>query len=84
MGGTMQKVLSSQSRIDKVIADIVFDFNTKPRLNGMKGNAIVVAGSILEACKYYNSFQGTEFKNKCAIYLLQSSYKRHNYRRHRS
>ncbi len=65
--GTMQKVLSSQSRIDRVIADIVFDFNTKPRLNSNQGNAIIVAGSILEACKYFNSFQNTEFKGRCAI-----------------
>jgi type I restriction enzyme, R subunit len=65
--GTMQKVLSSQSRINKVIADVTLDFSTKQRLSNNQGNAIIVAGSILEACKYFNSFQNTEFKGRCAI-----------------
>jgi type I restriction enzyme R subunit len=65
--GTMQKVLSSRSRMDKVVSDIVFDFSVKPRLSSSKGNAILVAGSIYEACKYYELFQQTEFKNRCAV-----------------
>ncbi len=31
------------------------------------GNAILVASSIYEACKYYNLFLQTELKNRCAI-----------------
>jgi len=65
--GTLQKVLSSRSRMDKVVSDIVFDFSVKPRLSSHTGNAILVAGSIYEACKYYELFQQTEFKNRCAI-----------------
>lgn len=65
--GTMQSVLSSKSRISKVVNDIVFDFSIKPRLNNGKGNAILVASSIYEACKYFELFQQTEFKGKCAI-----------------
>ncbi len=65
--GTMQMVLSSRSRMEKVVSDIVFDFSVKPRLNSFTGNAILVAGSIYEACKYYELFQKTEFKNRCAI-----------------
>lgn len=65
--GTMQKVLSSRSRMEKVVADIVFDFNIKPRLDSERGNAILVANSIYEACKYYELFQKTPLKNKCAI-----------------
>lgn len=65
--GTMQKVLSSRSRMSKIVADIVFDFSTKPRLNSDVGNAILVAGSIYEACKYYALFQDTSLKNKSAI-----------------
>lgn len=65
--GTMQKVLSSRSRMDKVVADVVFDFNTKARLNSNTGNAILVASSIYEACKYYEIFQRTPLKGKCAI-----------------
>jgi type I restriction enzyme R subunit len=53
--------------MDKVVSDIVFDFSVKPRLSSSKGNAILVAGSIYEACKYYELFQQTEFKNRCAI-----------------
>jgi type I restriction enzyme R subunit len=65
--GTMQKVLSSKSRMDRVIADIIFDFSTKPRLSNQRGNAILVASSIYEACKYFELFQKTVFKGKCAV-----------------
>lgn len=65
--GTMQKVLSSRSRIERVVSDIVFDFGVKPRLSSLTGNAILVAGNIYEASKYYELFQQTEFKNRCAI-----------------
>jgi type I restriction enzyme R subunit len=65
--GTMQTVLSCRSRMEKVVNDIVFDYNTKPRLSSERGNAILVASSIYEACKYYEFFQKTELGNKCAI-----------------
>jgi type I restriction enzyme R subunit len=65
--GTMQKVLSSRSRLDKVVSDIIFDFNVKPRLSSGFGNAILVASSIYEACRYFELFQKTELKGKCGI-----------------
>ena len=65
--GTMQSVLSSKSRMDRVVADIVFDFGTKPRLSNQRGNAILVASSIYEACKYFELFQKTVFKDQCAV-----------------
>jgi len=65
--GTLQNVLSSRSRMERVVADIVFDFATKPRLANQRGNAILVAASIYEACKYFTLFQQTEFKGRCAI-----------------
>jgi type I restriction enzyme R subunit len=65
--GTMQKVLSSRSRMDRVVSDIVFDFSVKPRLNNDRGNAILVASSIHEACKYFTVFQKTAFKGRCAV-----------------
>lgn len=65
--GTMQKVLSSKARMNKIVADIIFDFSVKPRLSGTRGNAILVASSIYEACKYYTLFNQTELKSKCAI-----------------
>jgi len=65
--GTMQKVLSSRSRMEKVVSDIIFDFSTKPRLNSERGNALLIASSIYEACRYYKLFQITPLKDKCAI-----------------
>jgi type I restriction enzyme R subunit len=65
--GTMQNVLSSKSRMEKIVSDIVVDFSTKARLASQMGNAILVASSIYEACKYYNFFIQTELKSKCAV-----------------
>ena len=65
--GTMQKVLSSRSRMDRVVSDIVFDFTIKPRISEERGTAILVASSIFEACKYYELFQKTAFKGRCAV-----------------
>ena len=65
--GTMQKVLSSRSRMERVVEDIVFDFGVKPRLSSERGNAILVASSIYEASKYFELFQKTVFKGRCAV-----------------
>ena len=65
--GTMQKVLSSRSRMDRVVMDIVHDFGVKPRLITHRGNAMLVASSIYEATKYYDLFRKTAFKGKCAV-----------------
>ncbi len=65
--GTMQNVLSSRSRMERVVNDIVFDFSVKPRLSSERGNAILVASSIYEACKYFALFQKTPFKGRCAV-----------------
>lgn len=64
--GTMQNLLSSQERLEKIVADILFDMEVKPRLESGKGNAMLVAGSIYEACKFWEIFQGKGFK-KCAV-----------------
>ena len=65
--GTMQRVLSSQDRLQKIVADILLDMATRPRLMDGHGNAMLVAGSIYEACKFYELFAKTELKGKCAI-----------------
>ena len=65
--GTMQHVLSSKSRADRVVSDIIFDFSVKPRLSSERGNGILVASSIYDACKYFSLFQKTPFKGKCAV-----------------
>ena len=65
---TMQKVLSSQSRLNRIVADIMLDMETRPRLTATigGGNAMLVAGSIYEAAKYWELFQSNGLK-KCAI-----------------
>lgn len=65
--GTMRSVLSSKARMDRVVADIVFDFSVQSRLLTERGNAMLVASSIYEACKYYALFQNTPFRGRCAI-----------------
>jgi type I restriction enzyme R subunit len=65
--GTMQKVLSSRSRMERVVEDIVFDFSVKPRLASQRGNAMLVASSIYEACRYFDLFEKTAFKGRCAV-----------------
>jgi len=65
--GTMQKVLSSRSRMERVVEDIVFDFGVKPRLSSQRGNAMLVASSIYEASKYFELLQKTPLKGKCAV-----------------
>jgi len=64
--GNMQKVLSTKSRLEKVVYDIIKDFKIKPRLRSGRGNAILVSRSIFEACRYYELLQASGFK-KCAI-----------------
>ena len=65
--GTMQSVLSSRSRMDRVVSDIIFDFSCRPRLSSERGNAILVASSIYEASKYFTLFEKTGFKGRCAV-----------------
>jgi len=64
--GTMQSLLSSKSRLEKVVFDILDDFYKKDRLSSGRGNAMLVASSIYEACQYYEIFQAQGF-TKCAV-----------------
>lgn len=65
--GTLQKVLSSQDRLEQIVSDILMDMETKPRLMDGSGNAMLVCASIYQACKVYDLFSGTELAGKCAI-----------------
>jgi len=65
--GTMQNVLSSEGRMRRVMQDIIFDFRRRRRLSDGRGNALLVASSIYEACKYFTLLQRTPFKGKCAV-----------------
>jgi type I restriction enzyme R subunit len=65
--GTLRKVLSSRSRLQKIVGDILMDMETRPRLMSGRGNALIVCGSIYEACKLYELFEQTDLAGKCAI-----------------
>jgi|TARA_A100001518_G_C1227078_1_gene78802 type I restriction enzyme R subunit len=65
--GTLKKVMSSQSRLEQIVSDITFDMELRPRLSSGHGNAILVSGSIYQACKLYELFEKTPLKGKCAI-----------------
>lgn len=65
--GTLQKVLSSQSRLEKIVADILLDMATRHRLADGRGNAMLVTSSIFEACKCYELFCKAGLGDKCAI-----------------
>ncbi|WP_311945116.1 type I restriction endonuclease subunit R [Halomonas piscis] len=65
--GTLQKVLSSRERLEKIVADILWDMATRDRLMSGHGNAMLVAGSIYSACRLFEMFEKTELKGKCAI-----------------
>ena len=65
--GTLRKVLSSQDRLEKIVSDILFDFATRDRLMSGRGNAMLVSGSIFQACKFYELFDKTDLAGKVAI-----------------
>lgn len=65
--GTMRKVHSSRERLEKIVADILMDMETRDRLMSRRGNAMLVSGSIYQACKLYEMFSRTDLLGKCAI-----------------
>ncbi|MCV0377521.1 MAG: HsdR family type I site-specific deoxyribonuclease [Microbacterium sp.] len=65
--GTMQQVLSSRSRVDQIVADVMLDMETRDRLKSGAGNALLVCDDIAAACRYYEAFSRTDLKGKCAI-----------------
>jgi len=64
--GTMQAVLSSQDRLETIVADILLDMEIRDRLQSGHGNALLVSSSIYQACKFYQIFVDHGF-TKCAI-----------------
>lgn len=72
--GTMQKVLTSRSRAEKIVSDILFDMETKPRLMSGNGNAMLVCSGIYQACKFYELFSQAGFKDKVAIVTSYKPY----------
>lgn len=64
--GTIKKVFSSVGRLQKIVADILLDMETRERLQNGRGNAILVSDSIYNACRFYQLFQDAGF-TRCAI-----------------
>ena len=65
--GTLRRVLSSRNRLEKIVADILFDVATRDRLKSGYGNAMLVSDSIYSACRFFEMFQQTDLADRCAI-----------------
>jgi type I restriction enzyme, R subunit len=64
---TMEELMSSGERKQRIIASIIDDFAEKPRLNNDRGTAILVTASIYDACHYFRLFQNTSFGARCGV-----------------
>ncbi|GHV11089.1 restriction endonuclease [Spirochaetia bacterium] len=64
--GTIKKVFSSKSRLEKIVMDIMLDMDKKERLQNGRGNALLISDSIYNACRYYELFQKAGL-SQCAI-----------------
>lgn len=63
---SINKLYSSKQRLEKIASDIIFDMSLRPRLKNDRGTALLVAGSIYEACRYWEIFNSLGF-TKCAV-----------------
>ncbi|EKE84095.1 type I restriction endonuclease subunit R [Helicobacter pylori] len=63
----LQKVFSTKDRLARIVQDIVLDMAKLPRLSNGKGNAMLVAESVHNACLYFELFLETELKDKVAV-----------------
>jgi type I restriction enzyme R subunit len=65
---TLEALMSASERKQRIIANIIEDFSSKPRLNNNRGTAILVAATIYEACHYFQVLQmATSFGPYCGI-----------------
>lgn len=63
----MEKLFSSKERMQRIVADICTDMDTKRPLQCGYGNAMLVADSIYQACRFWELFQDTDLKGHCAV-----------------
>ena len=63
----MEDLMSAEGRKNQIVAEIIGDFSLKSRLNNNRGTAILVAGSIYDACHYFRLFQNTIFAKHVGI-----------------
>lgn len=64
---TMEELMSSGERKQRIVADIIHDFGVKTRLNSDRGTAILVAASIYDACHFFRLFRNTPFGAACGL-----------------
>jgi type I site-specific deoxyribonuclease, HsdR family len=63
----MEKLFSSKERMQRIVADICQDMDTRRPLQCGYGNAMLVSDSIYQACRYWELFQDTDLKGHCAV-----------------
>ncbi len=64
---TLEELMSAAERKQRIIADIIEDFDLRPRLNDNRGTAMLLAASIYDACHYFRLFQNTGFGPYCGV-----------------
>ena len=64
---TMEELLSSKERKNRIINSILEDFDLRRRLSDGRGTAILVADEIYDACHYFQLFQNTHFGKHVGI-----------------
>jgi type I restriction enzyme R subunit len=65
--GTMQKVLSAEDRLERIVSDMLVDMEVRDRLRSGHGNALLVSDSIYAACRFFEMFHQKGLAGKCAI-----------------
>jgi type I restriction enzyme R subunit len=65
--GTMQKVLSAEDRLEKIVSDVLVDMEVRDRLRSGHGNALLVSDSIYAACRFFELFQQKGLAGRCAV-----------------
>lgn len=63
----MEKLFSSKERMQRIVADICQDMDTRRPLQCGYGNAMLVSDSIYQACRYWELFQDTDLKGHSAV-----------------
>ena len=63
----MEKLFSSKERMQRIVADICQDMDTRRPLQCGYGNAMLISDSIYQACRYWELFQDTDLKGHCAV-----------------
>jgi len=65
--GTLEKVLTTNSRAERIVSDVLLDMERQPRLRTGRGNALLVTGSIYQASRFYELFSRGPLRGKVGI-----------------